>query len=146
LQCNAVFTGGIIMLCKDGSTYEPKAEDVIAWERAYSERGVKVQQELLSMESWLDANPAKRKTKVGMKRFIDSWLKRAAESGGSPMVKSKSQSSRAISVEDKLADVSWVENVEAKNRAINYFIGKYGYYFDGTVRHENPKNPVQGKT
>ena len=134
------------MLCKDGSTYETKPEDVIAWERAYTERGVNVQQELLSMESWLDANPAKRKTKVGMKRFIDSWLKRAAEQGGSPMVKAKTKSSRAISIEDKLADVSWVENVEAKNRAINYFIGKYGYYFDGEVRHENPKNPVQGKT
>ena len=134
------------MLCKDGSTYEVKPEDVIAWERAYTERGVNVQQELLSMESWLDANPGKRKTKGGMKRFIDSWLKRAAEQGGSPMVKAKNKSSRAISVEDKLADVSWVENVEAKNRAINYFIGKYGYYFDGEVRHENPQNPVQGKT
>ena len=132
------------MLCKDGSTYEPKQEDIIAWERAYSQRGVDVRQELLSMESWLDANPTRRK--VDMKRFIDNWLKRAAATGGSPKVKSKKQSSRAISVEDKLADVSWVENVEAKNRAINHFTGKYGYYFDGEVRHENPQNPVQGKT
>lgn len=146
MQCNAVFIGGVIMLCKDGSTYEVKPEDVIAWERAYTERGVNVQQELLSMESWLDANPAKRKTKVGMKRFIDSWLKRAAEQGGSPMVKAKTKSSRAISIEDKLADVSWIENVEAKNRAINFFLGKYGYYFDGEVRHEDAIHKVQGGT
>ena len=133
------------MLCKDGSTYEPKQEDIIAWERTYSERCVQVHQELMSMDSWLDATPTKRKTKVGMKRFIDSWLKRAAEQGGSPMVKSKSQSSRAISIEDKLADVSWVENVEAKNRAINYFIGKYGFYFDGEVRHgKNKEDTIQG--
>ena len=132
------------MLCKDGSIYEPKQEDLIAWERTYSERGVQVHQEIMSMESWLDANPTKRKTKVGMKRFIDSWLKRAAEQGGSPMVRSKSQSSRAISVEDKLADVSWVQNVEAKQEAINFFLRKYGFYFDGEVRHEKAQDSVQG--
>ena len=129
------------MLCKDGSTYEPKQEDLIAWERAYSDRGVNVHQELLSMESWLDANPTRRKK--DMKRFIDNWLKRAAERGGSPMVKSKSQSSRAISIEDKLADVSWVQNVESKQGAINLFLRKYGFYFDGEVRHEKAKDTVQ---
>nr|BAR35114.1 hypothetical protein [uncultured Mediterranean phage uvMED] len=133
-----------MMLCKDGSTYEPKQEDLIAWERAYSARGVQVHQEIMSMESWLDANPVKRKTSKGMKRFIDSWLKRAAESGGSPMVKSKKQSSRAISIEDKLADVGWVQNVETKQGAINLFLRKYGFYFDGQVRHEKAQNPVQG--
>ena len=131
------------MLCKDGSTYEPKQEDLIAWERAYSDRGVQVHQEIMSMESWLDANPAKRKTSKGMKRFIDLWLKRAAEQGGSPMVRSKSQSSRAISIEDKLADVSWVQNVESKQGAINLFLRKYGFYFDGEVRHEKAQDTVQ---
>ena len=125
----------ITMLCKDGSTYEPKQEDLIAWERAYSKRGVNVQQELLSMESWLDANQSKRKTKVGMKRFIDSWLKRAAESGGSPMAKSRKKSSRNIPIEHKLCDIGWVQNVETKQNAKQFYLNKLGYYFDGELKN-----------
>ncbi len=126
------------MLCKDGSTYEPKQEDIIAWERAYSQRGVDVRQELLSMESWLDANPKKRK--VDMKRFIDNWLKRAAQSGGSPMAKSRKQSSRNIPIEHKLCDIGWVQNVESKQQAKQFYLNKLGYYFDGELK--NGKNEV----
>ena len=121
------------MLCKDGSTYEPKQEDLIAWERAYSKRGVDVRQELLSMESWLDANPKKRK--VDMKRFIDNWLKRAAQSGGSPMAKSRKQSSRNIPIEHKLCDIGWVQNVETKQDAKQFYLNKLGYYFDGELKN-----------
>jgi dTDP-glucose pyrophosphorylase len=121
------------MLCKDGSTYEPKQEDIIAWERAYSKRGVDVRQELLSMESWLDANPKKRK--VDMKRFIDNWLKRAAQAGGSPMAKSRKQSSRNIPIEHKLCDIGWVQNVETKQDAKQFYLNKLGYYFDGELKN-----------
>jgi hypothetical protein len=123
------------MLCKDGSTYEVAETDVIAWERAYSERGVKVRQELASMESWLDANPVKRKTRKGMKRFIDSWLKRAAEAGGSPMVKSRGQSARDVPIEHKLCDIGWVQNVESKQEARQFYLNKLGYYFDGELKN-----------
>lgn len=123
------------MICKDGSTYEPEQADVIAWERAYSERGVQVRQELSSMESWLDANPPKRKTRKGMKRFIDSWLKRAAESGGSPMVKAKRQSARDVPIEHKLCDIGWVQNVESKQEARQFYLNKLGYYFDGELKN-----------
>tara|TARA_Y100000004_G_scaffold12121_1_gene13095 strand:+ start:1119 stop:1508 length:390 start_codon:yes stop_codon:yes gene_type:complete len=121
------------MLCKDGSVYEPKQEDIIAWERAYSQRGVNVRQELLSMESWLDANPNRRKK--DMKRFIDNWLKRAAQSGGSPMAKARLKSSRSIPLEHKLVDISWVENVEAKEEAKQFYLNKNGYYFDGELKN-----------
>lgn len=136
-----------MMICKDGSAFEPEQADLIAWERAYSERGVDVRIELLSMESWLDANPSRRKTKRGMKKFIDSWLKRAAESGGSPMAKQRKQSSRDIPIEHKLADVSWVQNVESKERAKEFYLNKNGYYFDGKLEHGSNKiHEVQGKT
>ncbi len=36
-----------------------------------------VQQELRNMVGWCDGNPAKRKTKGGVKRFIASWLSKA---------------------------------------------------------------------
>ena len=46
---------------------------------------VNVTQELNAMANWCEANPAKRKTKTGIKRFINSWLARAQQKGGSNM-------------------------------------------------------------
>jgi hypothetical protein len=117
------------MLLNNGDTYTPEDADVIAWEKAYP--AINVYQEINAMESWLDANPTRRKTPKGIKRFVNSWLARAQDKGGSPHVKSKTNSIRSRNIEDSLADVSWVQNVEAKNRAINYFMGKYGFYWDG---------------
>ena len=37
---------------------------------------VDVEQEMRKMVGWSDANPTKRKTKVGMKRFVNAWLSR----------------------------------------------------------------------
>lgn len=123
------------MLLNTGETYEADEADIIAWQKVYP--AIDVYQELNAMESWLDANPTRRKTKRGIKRFINSWLARAQDKGGSPQAKAKNKSSRNISIENKLADVSWVENAEAKNRAINYFINKYGFYWDGEKQHGN---------
>ena len=44
---------------------------------------IDVVQELRNMAGWLVANPAKRKTARGIKRFINSWLCRAQDKGGS---------------------------------------------------------------
>ena len=117
------------MLLNNGDTYTPEQADIIQWEKTYP--AINVYQELNAMESWLDANPTRRKTPKGIKRFVNSWLARAQDKGGSPHVKSKTNSIRSRNIEDSLADVSWVQNVEAKNRAINYFMGKYGFYWDG---------------
>ena len=43
---------------------------------------VDVMGELRKMEGWFDGNPNKRKTKTGIKRFINSWLSRAQDKGG----------------------------------------------------------------
>lgn len=120
------------MLLNTGDTYEPEEADIIAWQRVYP--AINVHQELNAMESWLDANPTRRKTKRGIKRFINAWLSRAQDKGGSPQVKSRKQNSRDISIEDKMADVSWVSNLEAQNRAKEHFLGKYGFYWDGEKR------------
>ena len=120
------------MLLNNGDTYEPEQADIIQWQKTYP--AIDVHQELNAMESWLDANPTRRKTPKGIKRFINSWLARAQDRGGSPQAKSRRNSSRDLSLEDKLADVSWVENAEAKQRAINLFLAKYGFYWDGEKR------------
>ena len=43
---------------------------------------IDVVQEFRAMYAWLDANKTKRKTKTGIKRFINSWLSRAQDKGG----------------------------------------------------------------
>tara|TARA_R110002012_G_scaffold34271_1_gene99188 strand:- start:10673 stop:11047 length:375 start_codon:yes stop_codon:yes gene_type:complete len=122
-----------MLLTNTGESYEPQDTDIIAWQRAYP--AVNVHQELNAMESWLDANPTRRKTMRGMKKFINAWLSRAQDKGGSPMVRSKSDSSRAISIEDKLADVSWVTNEDTKSQAIAFFNNKYGFHYNNGERH-----------
>jgi hypothetical protein len=44
---------------------------------------VDVRQELRGMRAWAIANPAKRKTRGGMLRFVNSWLAKEQDKGGS---------------------------------------------------------------
>ncbi len=53
--------------------------DVAEWKTAFP--GVDVRQQLSAMRSWLFANPTKRKTKRGMRKFIVSWLDRRQNTG-----------------------------------------------------------------
>ncbi len=51
---------------------------VAIWEQLYP--SLDVQQELNKAWAWLDANPSRRKTAIGMSRFLVSWLMRAQPS------------------------------------------------------------------
>lgn len=122
------------MLLNTGDTYEPEEADIIAWQRAYP--AINVHQELNAMESWLDANPTRRKTSRGIKRFINSWLSRAQDRGGSPQVRAKQNSSKSISIDDKLADVGWIQNESMKQQAKEFYLRTKGFYFDGDKRQD----------
>jgi len=118
-----------------GDTYQTVDSDVIAWQRAFP--AVDVHQELAAMESWLDANPSRRKTKGGIKRFINSWLSRAQSQGGSsPMAKSykKSDSLRAMTMDMKLTDDSWLSGDELEMMKAHY-LNTRGYYYDGQLKN-----------
>lgn len=62
----------ITILLNDKSEFEITEEDVATWKDLY--QAVDIMQELRKMKGWADANPSKRKTRVGIKRFINSWL------------------------------------------------------------------------
>lgn len=56
-------------------------EDVIAgWQELYP--AVDILQELRKMVGWLDANPKRKKTSRGIKRFITNWLSKEQDNGG----------------------------------------------------------------
>ena len=122
------------MMLITGNIYQTEDADVIAWQRAYPK--VDVHQELAAMESWLDANPAKRKTPKGIKRFINSWLSRAQNQGGSPMVKSyrKADSLRSKTIEMQMGDVSWLQGEELEMMKA-YYLRIIGYYYDGDLKN-----------
>lgn len=123
------------MLLNTKENWEPEQADVIAWGRTYP--AVDVHQELKAMESWLDANPTKRKTKAGIKRFVNSWLARSQNQGGaSPIAKSykKADSLRARTLDESLTDISWLEPEQQKEMK-EYYLAQRGYYYDGELKH-----------
>lgn len=62
----------ISIILNDKSEFPITEADVEGWKDLYP--AVDVMQELRKMKGWADANPAKRKTKAGIKRFINAWL------------------------------------------------------------------------
>ncbi len=63
----------------DGSLYPVNDEDIAEWQKLYPV--VDVLQELRKMVGWLNANPTRKKTKSGIKRFINSWLSKEQDKG-----------------------------------------------------------------
>lgn len=117
------------MILDTGETWEADDADIIQWQKAYP--AVDVHAELSKMESWLDANPKKRKTKTGIKRFVNSWLARAQDKGGSsPFQNPKKKSLRDRSNLDELTDITWLEG-HIKERMREVFTEKYGQAYDG---------------
>jgi len=122
------------MLLNTKEDWQPEEKDVIAWQRAFP--AVNVHQELMAMESWCDANPTKRKTKSGIKRFVNLWLTKAQNQGGSPQAKkqSKNESIRAKSIDMQMTDISWL-NPEDQMSMKQYYLDKFGFYYDGELKN-----------
>ena len=63
----------------DGTTFIVPKKDFDQWHNLYP--AVDVVQELRNMIGWLDANTTKRKTRKGIKTFINNWLTRVQDKG-----------------------------------------------------------------
>lgn len=83
--------------------------DMIAeWQDAY--QSVDVREELVKIRAWSLSNDNKRKTIKGMKRFINAWLSRAHDKGGSQnrqLSQRSSSSTKNITTNQALSDSSW---------------------------------------
>ena len=69
----------ITLTLNDKSEYPIFQKDIDEWEELYP--AVDVMQQLRHMKAWCDSNPAKRKTKRGVRRFITSWLIKEQDKG-----------------------------------------------------------------
>lgn len=73
-----------MIILSDGTYFEIDDEYSIFLQQSYPD--VDVHRELAAMAAWADANPKKRKTRSGCKRFITAWMNKASkeERGISP--------------------------------------------------------------
>lgn len=77
----------ITLTLNDKSEY-PITQDMIdEYQELYP--AVDVMQELRNMKGWCNSNPTRRKTKNGIKRFINSWLAKEQDKGFTPMPNKK---------------------------------------------------------
>lgn len=74
-QKNVVIT----LALNDKTEYPIYQAQIDNWRELYP--SVDVMQQVRNMKGWLDANPAKRKTKSGICRFINGWLSREQNKG-----------------------------------------------------------------
>lgn len=70
-------TAVISLTLKTGEEYPVNQNQIVQWKELYPL--VDVMQELREMKGWTDSNPAKRKTKTGILKFITGWLAREQE-------------------------------------------------------------------
>lgn len=61
----------------DGSLFEVTDRDIETYRGLYP--GIDVMQELRNITGWCEANPTRRKTRSGAKRFVNAWLARAQD-------------------------------------------------------------------
>lgn len=71
----------IVLPLNDGTGYAVSQEQSQEWAGLYP--AVDVIQQLRNMKGWLDANPTRRKTKKGILRFVNAWLSKEQDRGGS---------------------------------------------------------------
>jgi len=95
----------------DGSLFEVSDSDVQEWSKIYP--AVDIKQELRKMKGWLDANPTRRKTRRGVRRFVNNWLSRTQDQGGTPGYTQKAVQAEIIE-EDSLARARRIRAERAK--------------------------------
>ncbi|MCD8150555.1 MAG: hypothetical protein LUE92_13565 [Clostridiales bacterium] len=72
----------ITLVLNTGEEYPIMRKDVLQWMELYP--AVDVMQELRAMKGWLIHNPKKRKTARGIGRFVNGWLAKEQDKGGTP--------------------------------------------------------------
>ena len=70
----------ISLTLNDKTEYGITQKDIDEWGKLYP--AVDIIQELRKMRGWLDSNPDRRKTRRGVRRFVNSWLSQEQDKGG----------------------------------------------------------------
>lgn len=74
----------ITLPLNDKTDYQITQAEIDHWKELYP--AVDVMTELRKMKGWCEGNPAKRKTRRGIVRFVNTWLAKEQDRGGSRKV------------------------------------------------------------
>lgn len=76
-------TESVLELPLNDNTFYSITKDMIThYEELYP--NVNVMQELRNILGWLESNPTKRKTRLGIARFVNNWLAKEQDKGNNP--------------------------------------------------------------
>ena len=117
-------------IAPDGWTNPPNLKDL---KQDLTDANGSHSEQVSKMEGWLDANPRKRKTKMGVKRFVNSWLSRAQDKGGSPDLASPT---RITKTRDMTNLDTLTHNFTGDPSIREYYLAKHGQCFEDGVRYE----------
>jgi hypothetical protein len=92
----------------DGTSYELSTQEVENYKALYP--AVDVEQQVRAMCGWLDANPKNRKTRSGIKRFINSWLSK--EQNRAPRTRDGTAQDSGESLEEIIAKYGEREEID----------------------------------
>jgi hypothetical protein len=95
---------------------DPTAKRTL-WSKTYPKVDLKA--ESLAIIAWWDANPQKRKTKRGVPRFINSWMKRTQENDGKPQTPRQSGRPMSFDAIRKAEQREQEERRDAEFRALS---------------------------
>lgn len=98
--------------------YAVSAEELAEWAGTYP--AVDVAQEFREMAAWLKNNPAKRKTRRGIRRFIMNWLGAEQDKGNQPQAHTAQsqpkKQNRFINYTQSAYDFAEIERLEREQR------------------------------
>jgi hypothetical protein len=114
------------MKTNSGTDWQPTDEQLLGWQHAYPE--VDVFAELNVMAVWLESNEPKRKTERGMPRFVNSWLSRANQKGGSPFAQEAEKESGKIPMKAWTELDSCTHDFTQSESYRKYCLERFGQY------------------
>ena len=94
------------IILKDGSYYDVDESLMMVLQVSYP--AIDVQGELMKMVAWHLMNDAKRKTRKGIKRSINSWLNAAKPK---PVNTTQKDHRAATSISERVNDLSWADGL-----------------------------------
>lgn len=94
---------------KDGSLFPLPNNEVSMFKMAYP--GIDVDGEIGKMIAWAVSNPAQRKTKRGVLRFVNGWLNRSKPSQSAPASTTQKEYAASTTMAERVSDLSWADGL-----------------------------------
>lgn len=101
--------GAYRLALKDGSYFDVDSEMVDFYQTAYP--AIDVHGELRLMVAWCFSNDAKRKTRRGIKRFINSWLNGAKAKAATSQTMSQRDYAKQTTIQERITNLDWADGL-----------------------------------